>query len=333
VTQAAVHHSALSTHHSAAATPPLWIQDHPTYARLGPGPRATLAAIAAACHRQTTAGDLLGAFGGAALADAAGCSRATLWRHISRLEALGFVVALARGGVIGGRSYANQYGIPGAPGSLDHRKCRRRLTRMVAGADGVLRPQTITPGNTPTLWPQSEPEQEGEAPSQNEARLTDEPSLKMRRPPSQNEAPSGKRRNGNDHDHGPRIASGGGGLRHQAGRRPRGLGHVDDRDLRELPRLRGLFDRAVAGGYVTDSERDRLQFVAAAEHALRVAYKPAALFASMVRQGRWLFISQADEDAARRRIAQARARSIPNEDRRQATTRAGVGVVPAEVWK
>ena len=54
---------------------------------------------------------------------------------------------------------------------------------------------------------------------------------------------------------------------------------------------------------VTDSEGDRLKFVAAAEHARVIGTKnPCGLFVRLVRGKLWHFLTQGDEDAASLRL-------------------------------
>jgi hypothetical protein len=65
-----------------------------------------------------------------------------------------------------------------------------------------------------------------------------------------------------------------------------------------------LHEQAHRAGYVNGSEADRLRFFAAAEHARGVGTRnPAGLFAATVRQQRWSFLTLADEDLARRKLA------------------------------
>ena len=74
-------------------------------------------------------------------------------------------------------------------------------------------------------------------------------------------------------------------------------------DLKDTGRLLDLYDQAVALGHVTTSERDRLRFVSAAEHARVIGTKnPCGLFARLVRCGLWSFLTQDDEDAANARL-------------------------------
>lgn len=74
-------------------------------------------------------------------------------------------------------------------------------------------------------------------------------------------------------------------------------------DLKDVVRLLVLFGQAVALGLVTSSERDRLRFVAAAEHARVIGTKnPCGLFVRLIRNGLWSFLTQDDEDAANFRL-------------------------------
>jgi len=87
-----------------------------------------------------------------------------------------------------------------------------------------------------------------------------------------------------------------------AGARPN-LKRVTLDDLKDPKRLLALHGQAVGEGLVTGSEHDRLQFFAAAERARTVGSKnPPGLFVRIVRSGLWRFLSQDDEDAARRKI-------------------------------
>jgi hypothetical protein len=74
-------------------------------------------------------------------------------------------------------------------------------------------------------------------------------------------------------------------------------------DLKDTGRLLALYEQAVARGLVTFSERDRLRFVAAAEHARVIGTRnPCGLFVRLVRRSLWSFVTQDDEDAARVRL-------------------------------
>jgi hypothetical protein len=81
------------------------------------------------------------------------------------------------------------------------------------------------------------------------------------------------------------------------------LGHIVPEDLLETRRTLELFEQACAKGKIPMGEAGRLQFIAGAEHALRVGSKNVCgLFAAIVRRGLWQFVSQHDEDNARRRL-------------------------------
>jgi hypothetical protein len=81
------------------------------------------------------------------------------------------------------------------------------------------------------------------------------------------------------------------------------LDDVRPEDLRETGRLLKLFDQAVDRKLVGSSEADRLAFVGLAEHARSVGTSnPPGLFAALLRRGAWSFITQGDEDEARRRL-------------------------------
>jgi hypothetical protein len=83
------------------------------------------------------------------------------------------------------------------------------------------------------------------------------------------------------------------------------LRNVVPEDLKDVGRLLNLYDQAIARGDVTTSERDRLRFVSAAEHARAIGTKnPCGLFVRLVRGGLWSFATQDDEDAARLRLKQ-----------------------------
>lgn len=73
-------------------------------------------------------------------------------------------------------------------------------------------------------------------------------------------------------------------------------------DLKETGRLVTLFDQAVSSGLVSGSEADRLKFVSAAVHAQAVGSDPPRLFAWLLRERRWSYITQADEDEAHARL-------------------------------
>jgi len=79
------------------------------------------------------------------------------------------------------------------------------------------------------------------------------------------------------------------------------LTHVTVDDLRDLDRVLALRDQAIARGWLTGCEADRLNVIAAAVHGLRYAdHNPGGLFVAMLRAHRWEMITQDDEDEARR---------------------------------
>ena len=83
--------------------------------------------------------------------------------------------------------------------------------------------------------------------------------------------------------------------------RRRSLGFVDLTELRDDRSVERILNHAVARRVVRST--DRLNVFAAAEHALRVGSRnPAGLFVWLVVNRRWDHVTQADEDAARRRL-------------------------------
>jgi hypothetical protein len=98
----------------------------------------------------------------------------------------------------------------------------------------------------------------------------------------------------------------------EADGRPPTLRRLTPEDLKSPARLQALFDQANATGLVGRTEARRLDFFAAAEHALRVAERNnCGLFFSIIRNGWWHHISQEDEDHAR-----AKLRSLDDGPRR-----------------
>jgi hypothetical protein len=84
---------------------------------------------------------------------------------------------------------------------------------------------------------------------------------------------------------------------------PPRLANIRPEDLRDMGRLLDLHEQAVAGGQISASEADRLRFVAAAEHARSIGSRnPPGLFAWLLRNRRWGYVTQDDEDAASRRL-------------------------------
>lgn len=89
------------------------------------------------------------------------------------------------------------------------------------------------------------------------------------------------------------------------------LQDVKTEDLKDTGRLLQLFEEAQKRGLINGSDMSRLDFVAAAEHALVVGTKnPPGLFATLVRRKLWSFVTQDDEEAARRRLLRHREEAL-----------------------
>lgn len=76
-------------------------------------------------------------------------------------------------------------------------------------------------------------------------------------------------------------------------------------DLANDVALERLRKGAIGKGWITGSEADRLRYVTAAEHSLRVAQPRSTaghLFASIVSDNNWNVLNQTDEDRARERL-------------------------------
>jgi hypothetical protein len=81
------------------------------------------------------------------------------------------------------------------------------------------------------------------------------------------------------------------------------LRDVTHEDLADTKRLLTLHAEAVASGIIGPSENERLQLVAAAEHARTVGKEnPCGLFAWLIRNRRFAFLTQKDEDRAAKRL-------------------------------
>lgn len=94
------------------------------------------------------------------------------------------------------------------------------------------------------------------------------------------------------------------------------LRDVRSEHLRDGRTLRVLYQQAVGKAIVSASESDELRFFAAAEHArVRGSTNPPGLFIAVLRRGLWSYITQSEEDVARKRIQHARHdRSDPRAD-------------------
>ena len=279
--------------------------------------RGLLQVIADACDAPDAAGNLIGAWGGRALYERAGIDRATFWRQLKPLLASGFIIQIARGGTVRNRNIGNLYGVPGRRGSLAELTCRPRQIIMRPTADGLLAPQTLTPGDQATLWTTPA----GKSPAPVKGALTgpiaapqiatgvvancDGGSRQLR--PHHTPVPSPRERVSGDVAH-----LGGGGAAQKSGtenREPKtGLRAVQDAELTDLRSLRRRFEQAVTLRLVAGSEDGWFRFVAAAEHALRIGRKPAAVLAALVNQGRWLCVAVKDEQRAAARLRREQTR-------------------------
>lgn len=85
---------------------------------------------------------------------------------------------------------------------------------------------------------------------------------------------------------------------------PPRLYHVVLPDLRDMERLLTLYAEAVQTCLIGPSEAERLAFVALAQHVLAFRpTNPGGLFLQLLRQRRFVFITQEEEDIARRRLS------------------------------
>lgn len=85
------------------------------------------------------------------------------------------------------------------------------------------------------------------------------------------------------------------------------LKHFVPEDLTDTSRLLALHAQAANAGLAPAGERGELEFIALAEHARCYATRNApGLFAWLLKRGRFAFITQDDEEAARRRLKEAR---------------------------
>src|SRR5712691_9553148 len=79
---------------------------------------------------------------------------------------------------------------------------------------------------------------------------------------------------------------------------PPTLREVTLADLHDVGGLLALHQQARARGWLRGGEAEQLNVVAAAVHARRVGQAPCRLFVALLRDQRWEFITQADEDQA-----------------------------------
>ena len=284
---------------------PAWITEDAGYRRLTPGYRQTLQAIADMCDQPDQHGSLLGAFGGKGLIQRIGCSRSTFWQHVKRLEALGFVVPIARGGLLGlhgqagYRNIGNVYGIPGRRGGLDQRRSHREMRRMVRDQNGRIRRQVLRPGDQPTLWLAEELRPRNVTTH----RTFNRGSPKVGLPVVRN-SDWGSPEIGHHHHHRPSPLwknHGACAEQRRDGARRR-LRHCTPEDLADTGRLLRLYEDSVERGVAQPGEHGRLIFVGAAERALEEGRNPCALFADLVNRQRWMFVTIEHETRANERI-------------------------------
>jgi uncharacterized metal-binding protein len=77
-------------------------------------------------------------------------------------------------------------------------------------------------------------------------------------------------------------------------------------DLRQDSRSEALWQQAIQRGHLKQTQADRINFFAAIAHALRVAkHNACGLLRTVVEQGHWHFLSQADEYNATQRLRRA----------------------------
>jgi len=76
-------------------------------------------------------------------------------------------------------------------------------------------------------------------------------------------------------------------------------------DLRDTARILVLFEQAQIQGLIGTSDRERLTFLATAEHACVIgSTNPCGLFAALIRRQLWHYVTDRDEDAASARLKQ-----------------------------
>lgn len=82
------------------------------------------------------------------------------------------------------------------------------------------------------------------------------------------------------------------------------LAHVIRLDLQDLARLLALYTQAVHRQLIGSSEAERLAFVALAQHVLHFRpVNPGGLFLQLLKRQHFAFITQEEEDTARRRLS------------------------------
>lgn len=260
----------------------------------------TLQTIANACDPAQADGTLRACFGGVGLVERCGVHATTFWRHLERLEEVGYVVTLARGGRGGDRLVGNTYAIPGSRGALDVQAVPRERRRVVRGEDGRRRVQIVQPGAQAELWiePMAESSDAGGLSTTGPPTVAkrDCASSKTRLCYSQNATPPYPSGKPSGTQSGVARA-----VFPEERARPK-ISAVTPADLADVGRLIELHGQAVRRGWARDCEYDRDRVVAAAVHAQRVGDDPPRLFASIVRRSRWLLLSDGDLIEAGRRV-------------------------------
>ncbi len=325
--------STRTIHEAVGAVIPAWITAHPTYRGWRPKTMpATLELIAGACIQVMPDGSLIGAMlSSDELAQLAGCRRSTVCDHLGKLREAGFLASVGRG-----PNNVNIWAIPGAPGALAGRSLPPLFDRMAPTFDGRRTPQRPDPrpgqqrplfaqAPAPTIGPDPLPQQPTGA---DRCPEMDVKVSGFRTPEPVGCPETGRPETGHHPDFQPKNGGGvrkpdthhkyhgyknhgfktmvaragvdGGGRAGKPG--ARGVPHVELEDLRDTDRLLRLFDELVRRSIVKACDADRLRVFGAAEHALRIGGKPAAMFAATVRRGEWLYITQDDENRARLRL-------------------------------
>jgi len=319
---------------------PRWILDHPAYDKLRKEHVSTLQAIANDC-RPDDDGNLTGCFGGLQLQHSARVSARTLTRHLAKLTSLGFVVptfvATNKAMKMARRPLCNIYGIPGKPGGLESKRAHKQVRVYTRRDDGQFVTQHLESGQQAEMFhqPGQDPGVESEAPGHKTQGTTSassapnadsRPGSQQSDPPPPEKCPTPPKcptpsvnvaeplgQNGRPHN--PCVTSRyknhgsnhGGGDSKSGGRgagKPR-CPHVTTADLRDtgfLVELHAKCEHLRLDG--TDGERGLLWIVSAAERALEVGDKPAAMFAAMINRHLWINVTQAQEERARVRLAE-----------------------------
>ena len=101
---------------------------------------------------------------------------------------------------------------------------------------------------------------------------------------------------------------------------PPDIRNVVAEDLKDFERLCELRKQAIADGFISESEADRVRFFAAVVHARNVGKDPVKLFSWMIRSKRWEMITQADEEEAYSKLKARERRSMGFEQERRGST-------------